>query len=400
MDGATKATPWRATLDPNSVSGTKICARFDPIAYLCTVVTTPNVVEDARESHDRAPPPPRWAWLFVGLLLGAGAAFLMFGVDAPVPSPVPSDTDPGASPSVGGIADAIEGFPDGLMAVTRSNGQSLELMIWPLQGEPYQRAIPVGVARPPGPVEFDHSGRRIATLLPMPETELGVLYAGIPENAEIVATDVSGFAWHDSEALGLAYTTYVDGELGLWVIRPELSGPELVTRAVGIDGRLAAWGEWGYAIQDEAEDVVVLITATGEIKDTHPGRVLGSYRTGWLAIDGDGIHLLSAGGGVRGLGAVGLEKDVLTARFSGDGSKLALLTRDRAVVLSMNDDSVLHESEGRSGVPLLAWSSDGRFLLYPGVRGIRATDTGNGETEAILTTRTFTGLGIAPLGGS
>jgi hypothetical protein len=51
-------------------------------------------------------------------------------------------------------------------------------------------------------------------------------------------------------------------------------------------------------------------------------------------------------------------------------------------------------------VPLLTWSSDGRFLLYPGVRGIRATDTGNGETEAILTTRTFTGLGIAPLGGS
>jgi hypothetical protein len=360
------------------------------------------VVEDARESHDRVPPAaPRWAWLLVGLIIGAGAAVLVLGVDeSSSSSPVENGSIPGASSNVGGIAEVVEGFPDGLMAVSRSNGQSLELMIWPLQGEPYERTIPVGVSRPPGPVDFDESGRRIATSLPLPETELGVLYAGIPENAEIIATQVNGFAWHDSDPLELAYTTIVDGELGLWVVRPDLRRPELVTRGIGIEGHLAAWGEWGYAIQDEAEEEVVLITVDGEIKDTHPGRVLGSYRTGWLAIDDGGVHLLSAGGGVRGLGLDEMEDDVLTGRFSDDGSKLALLTRDRAMVISMADDSTLHESEGRTGIPQLIWSSDGRFVLYPGVRGIWAVDTGNDEAETILATRTFTGLGIAPLGGS
>jgi hypothetical protein len=365
------------------------------------VVATPKVVEDARESPDRAPVVrPRWAWLAVGLVIGAGAAVLVLGADPPGPSTVSADPGPGESPTVGGIADVVEGFSDGLMAVTRSNGQSLELMIWPLRGEPYQRTIPVGVARPPGPVGFDHSGRRIATLLPVPDDELGVLYAGIPENAEIIATDVTGYAWHDSEAFELAYTTFVDEELVLWVVRPDRTEPELVARAVGIDGRVAAWGDWGYAIQDEARDGVVLFTDTGEIKDFHPGRVLASYRTGWLAIDNDGAHLLSAGGGVRGLDREGSDGDVLTGRFSDNGEQLALLTMDRILVLSMDDDSELLESAARPGVPQLTWSSDGRFVLYPGVRGIWAIDTGNGNVEGILTSRTFTGLGIAPLGGS
>lgn len=361
---------------------------------------TPNVVEDARDSQDRVPPPPRWAWLLVGLVIGAGAAFLMFGVDPPVPSPASSDTDPRASPGVGGIADAVEGFPDGLMAVSRSNGQSLQLMIWPLQGEPYERAIPVGVARPPGPVDFDHSGRRIATLLPMPEAELGVLYAGIPENAEIVATGVTGYAWHDSVPYLLAYTTFADDELSLWVMRPGSREPELAARGVGLDGSVSAWGDWGYVVQDRIGEGAILLTPTGEIKDSHPGRILTSYRTGWLAVDNEGVELLSSGGGVRGLGRGGLDGEVLTGRFSDDGEKLALLTSDGVLVFSLDDDSVLLESGGRPGLPQLAWSSDGRFILYPGERGVWVIDTVDGDSEAVLTDRVFTGLSATPIAGS
>jgi len=362
---------------------------------------TPNVVEDARESHDRVPPArARWTWLLVGLVIGAGAAFMMIGVEPPVPSPASSDTDPGLGPRVGGIGDVVEGFPDGLMAVSRSDGQSLELMTWPLQGEPYERTIPVGVSRPPGTVDFDDSGRRIATSLPLPETELSVLYAGIPENAEIVATGVTGYAWHDSVPYLLAYTTFADDELFLWVIRPGSREPELAARAVGIEGSISAWGDWGYVVQDRIGKGAILFTPTGEIKHSHPGRVLGSYRTGWLAVDNKGIELLSSGGGVRGLGRGGIDDEVLTGRFSEDGEKLALLTSDGVLVFSLDDEGELLESGERPGLPRLVWSSDGRFVLYPGERGIWAVDTVDGDSEVVLTDRVFTGLAVTPIGGS
>ena len=362
------------------------------------VVATPNVYEDARETPGQDSSAPRWAWLTVGLVLGAGATVLALGVDTPAPERAGTAAGPAIAPAAGGISDVVEGFPDGLVAVTRSDGQSLELLIWPLQGEPYERAIPVGVARPPGPVDFDHSGRRIATLLPMPDTELGVLYAGIPENAEIVATGVTGFAWHDSVPYLLAYTTFADDEFFLWVMRPGSREPELAARAVGIDGSVAAWGDWGYVVQDRGKGAI-LFTPTGEIKDSHPGRILTSYRTGWLAVANEGVELLSSGGGVRGLGRAGLTAEVLTGRFSDDGEKLALLTSDGVQLYSLADDSVSLESGGSPGLSRLVWSSDGRFVLYPGERGVWAIDTVDGDSKAVLTDRVFTGLAVTPIGG-
>jgi len=363
-----------------------------------TVVATPNVYEDARETPGQESSAPRWAWLTVGLVLGAGATVLALGVDTPARESAETAADPAIAPAIGGMTDVVEGFPDGLVAVTRSDGQSLELLIWPLQGEPYERAIPVGVARPPGPVDFDKSGRRIATLLPMPDTELGVLYAGIPENAEIVATGVTGYAWHDSVPYLLAYTTFADDEFFLWVMRPGSREPELAARAVGIDGSVSAWGDWGYGVQDRGKGAI-LFTPTGEIKDSHPGRILTSYRTGWLAVDNEGVELLSSGGGVRGLGGAGLADEVLTGRFSDDGEKLALLTSDGVLQFSLTDDSVLLESGGTPGLSRLVWSSDGRFVLYPGERGVWAIDTVDGDSKALLTDRVFTGLAVTPIGG-
>ena len=75
--------------------------------------------------------------------------------------------------------------------------------------------------------------------------------------------------------------------------------PELITRAVGIDGHVEAWGDWGFAIQDDARDSIVLFTDAGEIKDTNTGRILDSDGNGWLAIENQSVSLLSSGGGVR-----------------------------------------------------------------------------------------------------
>jgi hypothetical protein len=361
-------------------------------------VSAPKVVEDARESPERDSR-PRWGWLAVGLAIGVAVTVLVLRAGNPEQgitstSVVGEETEA----SSGGMADVVEGFPDGLVTVTRSDGQSLELLIWPLRGELIERTIPVGVSRPPDPVQFDVSGRRIATLLPVPDEIHGVLYAGIPEAAAIIATEVTGYAWHDTDAFQLAYTTFEDDELLLWAVRHNRAEPELVTRSVEILGHVVAWGDWGFAIQDDAQDTVVLFTAGGEIKDTHPGRVLGSDGSGWLAVDDGGVGLLSSGGGVRMLETEALVGDVLAGRFSEDGERLALLGSDLVQVVPVDGDSQPVESDGRPGVPQLAWSSDGRFVVYPAARGLQVLDTVDGETEEILSDRTITGLGILTLG--
>ena len=336
----------------------------------------------------------------VGLVLGAGLAVLILRPGPPEEAVTSTTAGADAGVEQGGIGDVIEGFPDGLVAVTRSDGQSLELLVWPLRGEPIERTIPVGVSRPPDPVEFDISGRRLATLLPVPDQAVGVLYAGVPQDAAIIATDVTGYAWHDTDASQLAYTTFVDDELQLWALHQGNGEPGLVTRAVGIDGHVEAWGDWGFAIQDDARDSIVLFTDTGEIKDTNVGRILDSDGTGWLAIDNQGVSLLSSGGGVRGLELEGLEGQVLAGRFSDYGQRLALLSSEEVQVVDVEDSATPVTYDGHPGVPQLAWSSDGRFVAYPGSRGIWVLDTAIGSTEEILTNMTFTGLEMLSLGDS
>ncbi len=72
----------------------------------------------------------------------------------------------------------------------------------------------------------------------------------MPEAAAIVSPDVTGYAWHDSVPEVLAYSTLQDGETRLWLTRGNLASSELVAQAVGIEGGVAAVGEWGVAVQD------------------------------------------------------------------------------------------------------------------------------------------------------
>ena len=362
------------------------------------MVSAPKVVEDARETPDPRGSRPALGWLVVGLILGAGLTVLALRPGPPGEAVTTTTATTEAGVEQGGIGDVIEGFPDGLVAVTRSDGQSLELLVWPVRGEPILRTIPVGVSRPPDPVEFDVSGRRIATLLPIPDQSSGVLYAGVPQDAAIIAIDATGYAWHDTGTSQLAYTTFIDDELQIWTVHQGNGVPDLVSRAVGIDGHVGAWGDWGFAIQDDARDSIVLFTDTGEIKDTNTGRILDSDGTGWLAIDNQGVGLLSSGGGVRGLDLEGLEGPVIAGRFSDDGQRLALLTTEGIHLVPVEDGGPSVQSDGRPGVPQLAWSSDGRFVAYPGSRGIWVVDTLSVETVEILANRTFTGLEMLPLG--
>ncbi len=365
------------------------------------MVSASKVVEDGVEAPSRRASQPRWGWLAAGLFIGVGISVMVFRVDQLAPSPSSTTVEQDAVVTVGGIGDVVDGFPDGLITTVRADGRSLEVLVWPVAGEPYERTIPVGASNPPNPVGFDVSGRRIATMLPLPGEPNGVLYAGVPENAAIVETGVTGYAWHDSKLRSLAYTTFEDSELQLWVITDQSGTPQLVTKAVGIEGGVASWGDWGFAVEDELHDSVVLFTAEGLIKDTNDGEVLASHESGWLAIDNGGIGLLSAGGGLNGLEGVTLSDNPLTARFSPDRSMLAVTTSNGVVVVSLADDRVVATTEERPGVASrIVWSSDSRFVVYPAVKGLEVLDTASGEERRVLTTQTFTGVGVLPLNDS
>lgn len=357
---------------------------------------------DGQEASQTNSERPRWVWLLAGLLIGIGATVLVFRAED---GRSLTDTTVLAQDRVDssgqGVAGVIDGFPDGLVTTVRADGRSLELLVWPLRGELDQRAIPVGAASPPNPVVFDTSGRRLATILPLPDEPFGVLYAGVPENAAVVEVDVTGFAWHDSIQSALAFTTNVDDEMLLWVTGAGMRNPELRSRSVGIEGGVVAWGDWGYALQDGIRNSIVLLTDNGEIKDTHPGRVIASHESGWLAIDDEGLKLLSAGGGIRGVLDFDLATTPITAGFSPDRRMLAVLSLDGIGVVSLDDGLEVAGSDRRPGVAAsVVWTSDGRFVAYPGARGLIVVDTSSGEVNEILGDWIITGVGILPLSGT
>ena len=298
--------------------------------------------------------------------------------------------------TVDGIGEVIPGFPDGLMAVKRSDGQSLGLVLWPERGAPSERSVPVGASSPPDPVAFDVSGRLLATMLPAPGEVGGVLYAGVPDAARIIALDVTGHAWHDSDPSALAYTSAGDGETMLWVTRGNLTESELVTETAGEEAAIAAWGAWGYALQDG--ESAVLLTDTGETSQTSSGRILSSNPDGLIALDDDGLKLLSVSGEVREVPGFGFEGPVLAASFAPAGGLLGVLTVEGLAVTS--GEAEVAEALERPGVPQVVWSSDGRYVLYPGLRGVVVLDTSDGSVRELMPESIFTGFAVLDFDGS
>ncbi len=367
-------------------------------AYRIGVVRTSNVVEDDRESTSQKPSRQGLGWMGAGLLVGAGIAVLALGVDSPPPptaTTLPAvDTRPGGAVGVGSV---IPGFPDGLVATTRQEGLSLDLVVWPESGEPAIRSVPVGSSSPPRIVEFDVGGHQLATLVPVRGATEAVLYAGVPDSASIIALDVGSYAWHDASPRTLAYTTQEGGETVVWVATGGLGESEVAIRVVGVEGGLEAWGDWGYAIQDR--DDIVLFTPEGEIKDTATGRVLDSHSSGWLAIDGDGIELLSAGGGARELAAAAIDQptgdkaSALGASFSRDGSLVAEVA-DGVTVISLADDSQVAEAEEPAGMPQVVWSTDDEYVIYPARRGVVVLRIEDGAEWLLLESEVVTGVAV------
>ncbi len=355
------------------------------------MVQASNVVEDARDSTPQKQNRRGLVLFGAGLLIGGGLAVLLLDTGtATEPTPTTSTLGPQDTHvvTVVGISEEIPGFPDGLKAIRRGEGRSLELVVWPQRGEPSLRSVPFGVSSPPDPVAFDLSGRLSATLVPAPDDVTSILYAGVPEGAAVVSLDVTGYAWHDSIPEVLAYTTFQEGETGIWVTRGNLASSESFAQAVGVEGGVAAVGEWGFAVQDG--DQVALFDVFGNVTQLGTGRILGSEPSGWLAVDDNGLALINVDGSSRviPIGASSL----LDATFSPDGTLLAVVTDEGMTVLSLGDGIVVAETSEQAGMSQVVWSSDSRYAVFPGVHGVYVLDTSDSTVRQVMPADVFTGL--------
>lgn len=359
------------------------------------MVSPPNVIEDARESGPARSEGPRLGWLLAGAVIGAGLTVLALGVNTSGPPTESTVEGLSARPLGEGISDQIAGFPDGLVAVRRSNGQTLDLVTWPVAGESYVRNIPIGSSSPPQLVAFDSAGRRLATIIPMEGEGPGVLYAGIPDLARVIAPSVTGFAWHATEPGTIAYTTVSDDELSLWVDSGTLAHPTLLTRAIGIAGGVAAWGDWGFVIDDRSGNTVMVLDTLGEIVGSYPGRLLGVGPSGVLAIDDEQLRLIDPA--AESTRELAVDEQFSVAGFSPDGRVISLLTQTGMSVLSAIDGTTVATFEGRPGFPHVTWTSNGRYVVFPGTRGLFVAEPNTEKISELLSTDVFISVGVLPL---
>lgn len=363
-----------------------------------------RVVEDGL---DQRPPVRRlasaWVWLVTGIAVGLG-----FGVVVFTPSATDVEEQPGVAtaPPIApieepanpqGIADVIPGFPDALVVVTGDDGQSLSHILWPAERDKVTRSLPGGDS---GEVSFDVSGTWIATATHVPDAEGFVLSMGKPSFLVPLASNVTSLSWHDEETAFLSYTQIVDGQWLMWVVGPDRN-PDLITRGLDDRGDVAAWGDWGWALQTQSGEVT-LLTSSGEINEVYEGIALDSHPNGWVVIDDDGLMVVSTSGVVLAIDTL-MDSfgSVKAAELSPDGTKLAVLGGARLNVLPVFGEGEVIDVLFTTEASRVAWSSDSRFVIVPRVGAIIVVDTvESGRTYEDRTSHRVLAVAVIPLTGS
>ena len=360
-----------------------------------------QVLEETAD-HDRLQTGPApWAWLLIGLAVGLGA-----GVVFLAPALVPTETTeaanvdetapaiPGAPSEENGIADVVSDFPDALVGLAQTQLSSYEYVLWPYASDVLTRGLPIPSS---GQATIDSSGTWVASTMELPEPGGVMLSMGQVGNINPVATGVSSHVWHDSREGVLGYTAEQGGETGLWVTSL-VAGPDLIL-ALPQGARLAAWGDWGYAVSSSAGQSFDLLTTNGELKTKVDGIPVASHASGWVLVVDDGTAMLvSSGGGVRVIpNFPRVEGESLAGAISPDGQRVAVLGTNGLAVGSVDgsEKSVLINTGFRSNQ--VSWSSDSRFVMAPSNRGATVFDTVSREAESVLGDLLFSWVGVIPL---
>jgi hypothetical protein len=336
-----------------------------------------RVIEDGVDSDGRRSRPiSSWVLLAVGFALGLGFGVVFVtptGTQEPTadqPSlDVPISEGKRDAPTATGIAEIVTGFGDVLVAVAETNLGTLDHLTWPRDGPLVRRPMIDG-----DNVGVDASGQVLALTQAVPGLDGVVLSVGRFNSIGPLASGVTSFAWHDSRGGVIAYTTETEGVWQLWKVLPNLR-PQLVVGGVVEGGRLAVWGDWGWAVQTK-DSGVLLLNPGGEIKGIHPGTAYSSHSDGWIVVAGDSVQLLSAGGGVRDAGvSVDAVGEIRDAAISPSGDLLAMAGTDGVIVVPIGADQ--GESVRRfagSVAESVTWTSDERFVIITGQRGVHVLD--------------------------
>lgn len=373
------------------------------MAYGLSVTGDIRVIEDGAERSLRERPPTRpWVWILVGLAIGVGFAVVIATPSStdPIPEAVEDtvvDLDPVAPKDTPvGVADVVPGFPDALVAVTRTGRQNLAHLLWPIAGDSVIRPLPVGAF---GEAEFDVTGTWLAISTRVPDTGDTFLSMGKPSSLRPLASDVRGFAWHDSQSGLLAYTQVTDDG---WQLSISNAGREPYVVASDSEnlGAVAAWGDWGWAIQSlEAEsESITLLTTAGGIKSVVEGTVLDSSPFGSILMVDDQVRILSAGGGLR---SIHVEPAALGGVFAGaispDGTSAALLGSLGLNVISIAGAVPELTVPFTTAINKVSWSSDSRFVIIPFLSGVIVVNVESGESWEELKAHTVIESAVIPL---
>jgi hypothetical protein len=342
------------------------------------------VVEDGSGEVD-ARPRERSGWVLAAVAFGLGLAL---GTLIAAPGDVaPVDTTDGvgkASADVtettegtdGGISGEVAEFPDALVAVGDTVGSGHEYLLWPVAGELVTRSMTGGVG-----VELDSTGRFIAVSEELPDTTGSLLSTGRYNAIRPVASGVTSYDWHDSNAGQLAYTIENDEKWELYRVTGGF-GASLVRSADPNSGSVAEWGDWGYAIQ-LPDNRIQLLTPNGEPKDVESGVALASHESGWVLVEDGRLKLVSAGGGVRTVEAGEIPDRIQGAAISPDRSRAAVVTRTGIHVIDLDEaeENILAPGANMGWV---TWSSDSRFVVAPASTGVAIYDVINEESYNVF----------------
>lgn len=360
-----------------------------------------QVIEDGVDSApQRESSRPSWILGVVGFALGLGLGVVVVNPTAeepeeaspPTTAAVATETTAVAEEAAAGVAGAVEGFPDAIVAIARTTSTALDHVLWPLEGEVRVRSMTGG-----GDVVLSTGSHFIAMSDGVPGLDGTLLSMGRFNSIQPVASGVIGYAWHDSEGSLLGYTRIAGDATGLFSVKADLRSREVTTLQVP-GAVVAGFGDWGWAVQRAPEEIV-LLTAEGDFKDSEPGRAFATHESGWVfAIEGEQAKLVSAGGGVRrvspSLGVGG----VVDATFSPDGARVAVAGSRGLAVLDVESNEVTPVTG--FATTTAAWSSDSRFVLAPSPSGVVIFDLETDSSYPVLREHSVMAVGVVPLRSS